>query len=289
MKDYGNVYSVYVHTCPNGKRYVGMTRRVPEKRWRNGSGYRNQKRFSADIKLYGWNNIDHVIVLENADYETASAKEKELIATYETQNPEKGYNVKNGGQTFEEHSDEFLQALKERMTGNTYCVGRKISQKHIEALRRANTGSHHASPFKGKQVHSAEVKQLLSKLSKARWENEEYRERMLANRPDMHGENNPMYGRKQTDHAKRLISEKAKDRTWSDERKKEFDKTREPMRKAVVCFDNNMNIVKQYHSIKEAAQDTGLPNTNIGFACRNKSIKRGGFFWRYANECGVTV
>lgn len=35
-------YSVYVHTTPNGKRYVGMTSQEPFVRWRNGLGYSTQ-------------------------------------------------------------------------------------------------------------------------------------------------------------------------------------------------------------------------------------------------------
>lgn len=29
-------YKVYMHTLPNGKRYVGITKQEPEKRWLNG-------------------------------------------------------------------------------------------------------------------------------------------------------------------------------------------------------------------------------------------------------------
>lgn len=33
------MYSVYKHTCPNNKVYIGITSRKPEKRWKNGYGY----------------------------------------------------------------------------------------------------------------------------------------------------------------------------------------------------------------------------------------------------------
>lgn len=40
-------YCVYVHTNEiNGKKYVGMTSQVPERRWRtDGSGYRQKRIF----------------------------------------------------------------------------------------------------------------------------------------------------------------------------------------------------------------------------------------------------
>ena len=53
-------YWVYVHTCPNGKRYVGCTTRVkPEFRWAEGKGYQTNKHFYSAIQKYGWSSIKH--------------------------------------------------------------------------------------------------------------------------------------------------------------------------------------------------------------------------------------
>jgi hypothetical protein len=36
-----NNWKVYCHTFPNGKKYVGITKRSPEERWhKDGSGYK---------------------------------------------------------------------------------------------------------------------------------------------------------------------------------------------------------------------------------------------------------
>ena len=54
-----NNYSVYVHTAPSGKMYVGITKQKPEYRWgRNGIKYKTQVFYRA-IEKYGWDNIDH--------------------------------------------------------------------------------------------------------------------------------------------------------------------------------------------------------------------------------------
>lgn len=34
-------YTVYIHNFPNGKSYVGITGQLPEKRWKNGWGYKH--------------------------------------------------------------------------------------------------------------------------------------------------------------------------------------------------------------------------------------------------------
>lgn len=97
-------YSVYIHTTPDGRKYIGMTRQNVEKRWHGGCGYRNQPKFYDEIQKNGWSNIKHEVVLESASFEEAAQKEKELIQKYETQNPKYGFNTKCGGQTFGRHS-----------------------------------------------------------------------------------------------------------------------------------------------------------------------------------------
>lgn len=93
------MYKVYVHiNKTNGKRYIGITSRQPEKRWNNGNGYSTNKAFYNSIKKHGWENgFEHIILADNLSAEEAAQMEKELIALYETNNPEYGYNHTGGG------------------------------------------------------------------------------------------------------------------------------------------------------------------------------------------------
>lgn len=91
-------YSVYVHTNKtNGKKYVGITRIDPKKRWRSGQGYRGQKLFFYAIKKYGWKNFKHEILYTDLPKEEAEEKEIELIEYYKSNIQEYGYNVDKGG------------------------------------------------------------------------------------------------------------------------------------------------------------------------------------------------
>ena len=90
-------YTVYMHICPNNKKYIGITGKKPEKRWRNGFNYRNCILFNRAIKKYGWNNIKHEILFSNLTKEEAEQKEIELIAFYKSNQREYGYNIQNGG------------------------------------------------------------------------------------------------------------------------------------------------------------------------------------------------
>lgn len=83
--------SVYVHTCPNGKKYVGIADN-PETRWANGHGYADNAPFAADIRAYGWDNIKHEIIVAYEEREEALCKEAALIYQLNTIDPQRGYN-----------------------------------------------------------------------------------------------------------------------------------------------------------------------------------------------------
>lgn len=43
------MYSVYKHTAPNGKVYIGITGKDPEKRWLNGGGTVSRYKQTSDL------------------------------------------------------------------------------------------------------------------------------------------------------------------------------------------------------------------------------------------------
>lgn len=90
-------WTVYKHTTPNDKVYIGITSRKPQSRWReNGKGYKNQLFWKA-IEKYGWENIKHEIIKENLTEQEAKLLEIELIKQYNSANSDYGYNLTIGG------------------------------------------------------------------------------------------------------------------------------------------------------------------------------------------------
>lgn len=91
---------VYKHTSPSGKTYVGITCQDPEKRWKHGSGYnrkdKHQPLFGNAIAKYGWDNIEHTIVLKGVTKSEAEYAERYLIRWYKIHN--KSYNITDGGE-----------------------------------------------------------------------------------------------------------------------------------------------------------------------------------------------
>lgn len=143
-------YAVYVHTAPNGKRYVGITSREPNKRWDSGWGYQSNKHFFRAIKKYGWKNITHEILFEGLSSEDALAKERELINRYETYNPKYGYNKTEGewgcARAGWHHTDEAKDKIARAMSTRT------VHESTKEKLRDAMKGMY--GPEHYKKMHN---------------------------------------------------------------------------------------------------------------------------------------
>lgn len=150
------IYSVYIHIFKNGKVYIGITKRNPKERWKNGKGYKRNIVLYKAIEKYGWENIEHKVLYSNLTKEEAEQKEIELIAKYNSTNHKFGYNVDNGGNCIGTHSlktrkklseinkgkklsQETIEKMRKRMIGNKYNLGKKINDEKKEKLRKINS------------------------------------------------------------------------------------------------------------------------------------------------------
>lgn len=140
-------YYVYVHTFPNRKRYVGITRQKPEERWDNGAGYlkRNkngeytQPLMANAIVKYGWVNVLHDVLCEGLSKEEAEQKEKELIALYKSNVKGFGYNIRSGGGVNSAFAEESRKKMSvSRMGEKNHRFGTHLSEEAKERIRVAN-------------------------------------------------------------------------------------------------------------------------------------------------------
>ena len=92
-----NIWCVYAHiNKTNGKIYIGMSSNI-KNRWRVSS-YDKSQTIRKAFDKYGWDNFDHIILIENLSKIMAQECEKYLIKKYNTQNKEFGYNISPGGE-----------------------------------------------------------------------------------------------------------------------------------------------------------------------------------------------
>ena len=88
------MYTIYKLTAPNGKVYIGKTKCSKlYTRWQYGDGYKKNKAFHEDILKYGWVNITQEILEKVEGKEESSKRERFYILKYQSNNPDKGYNI----------------------------------------------------------------------------------------------------------------------------------------------------------------------------------------------------
>lgn len=132
-------YCVYCHTNKiNGKRYVGITSEKPEKRWKNGLGYRHNEYFYNAIEKNGWHNFAHEILYTGLSKQEAEQKEVELIAEWDLTDRTNGYNIESGGNlgkiVSETTKAKLSEAAKKQMTPEAreylrQCTLRQFAEK----------------------------------------------------------------------------------------------------------------------------------------------------------------
>ena len=122
-----NNFVLYLHTTPSGKKYFGITKQNPKRRWRRGKGYEEQTFYNA-VKKYGWDNIGHYILADDLTKEEACFFEKVMIALYDTTNRNNGYNETTGGEHYEfsEDAKHRMSESKKRENGYIHPIAKSV-------------------------------------------------------------------------------------------------------------------------------------------------------------------
>lgn len=128
------MYSIYVHTTPDGRKYVGCTSQEPEKRFNHGRHYGHCRLFKEAIKEFGWCNITHEVIDTTDSKEEALKLEAHYILLYRSNEREFGYNLK----VLDKHNSESKQKMSTSRIGvNTWSKGRKLSDETKHKMSEA--------------------------------------------------------------------------------------------------------------------------------------------------------
>jgi hypothetical protein len=187
------MFTIYKHTTPSGKVYIGQTKQKLWERFGGGYGYHGQDYFWKAIQKHGWQNITHEVLAQCYTQEEADKLEAMYIEEYNSTNREFGYNIQAGGagdrayapltpehkakisaatkgivrsaetrakmsearkaRPYKPLSDEHKQHLSESLTG------RKMPPEAIEKTRLAAIGRKHTEEAKRKMsiAHSGKT------------------------------------------------------------------------------------------------------------------------------------
>lgn len=240
------MYTVYKHTSPSGKVYIGLTAQQVEKRWRGGKGYKYNQAFYKAIQKYGWDNIKHEIIAENLTAEQAQKLEIELIEKYDSRNKNRGYNICVGGDLSwlgVKHTEETKKKMSELKKGKPSSrKGAHLSEETKIKLSLSHKGKYRGKPVLQKQPKSQKIIFTQSHKDK--------------------------------------IRKALKGRERSAEVRKHMSEAQIKTKKAVICLETNVI----YESMTAAAKFVGVTKTQIGRVCSGKIKSTKGYTFRLLSE-----
>lgn len=237
------MWTVYAHiNKANKKKYIGITSRSVEIRWKKGKGYSDKLPIGRAFVKYGWDNFYHVILFTNLSENMAKQIEKHLIMIWKTQDERYGYNITSGGDgTAGWHPSEETK--------------KRISKSATNQKRFGNKNPNYGHKWSKEQRMVASQKHKRENLSK------ETLEKMSLAARNKTGDKNPFYGKHHSDETKQILSEIRK--------------------RAVLMYDINNNLIAEFDSIKGAAELTDVNKVGISNCCRGKTKTSGGYIWKY--------
>ena len=170
-------YKIYKYTSPSGKVYIGQTcQTIANRARKNGERYKECTHFWRAIQKYGWENFTLDILEDNLNSQEANEKEAYYISLYDSTNPKKGYNLKEGGNQAK-MSDEIKKKLSKARLGMHHSEATK--EKISNALKNKPKSEEHKKKLSeaaknrdsngfANHKHSEETKQKIAdKNSKA--------------------------------------------------------------------------------------------------------------------------
>lgn len=300
-------FKVYMHTSPNGKRYIGITRQEnPERRWgSNGCGYIDNQHFWRAIQKYGWDNFKHEILFDGLTEIEAKQKEVELIAFYDLTNANNGYNISLGG---DYNINVTPKPVKQYTSTGIFiqeyeCIKYGAIATNINKSAISMCCNNKAKLAGGYIWQFADVELTEEHIA---WCNSDKRSEncIAVHRYSMSGEFVQEYEsmtiaalENNTSLASILLCCKGEYKTvansiwryaWEELTQEHLEwcntLSSDSLKKEVSQYLRDGTFVCKYESIGEAYLKTGISRSNIGACCKGDAKTAGNFLWRYSNE-----
>lgn len=272
------MWCVYRHVAPNGKMYVGITSQLPNERWgSNGCRYKGCVRLKYAIQKYGWDNIKHEVLLDGLTMEQACLAERLFISYWDLTNPDKGYNIKDGGVLNSTLPEESRRKISKALKGKPLSAEtrRKMSESRQGEKHHMYGRKGEANPNYGSK-RSEETRRKMSEAQRGE------KNHMYGKCGDKHH----FYGKHHTEETKAKIRKHFEEHGHPGLGKKRSEATilkireNRPNKKMVVQINmDSRKIVNIFPSISEATRQTGV--NNITACCKGRIKHSGGYIWKY--------
>ena len=210
----------------------------------------------ASMKKYGVDKFKFEILIICFDKDLVKY-EREYIKKYNSQVPN-GYNILSGGQlgngmTGYKHTEATIKKIKE--SGRVF---REANPDHYETYR---------------EKHKQSMDKLdISTLVK---QSEKFKKALAENRVGSHRN-----GIGHSDDSKQKIRDSLKEYYKNNQHNPHIVNTL-TTNKAIIQYDKDNNIIKEYISISEAGRTSGVKKGNIQQMLSGNTKSAGGFIWKY--------
>lgn len=256
-------WTVYCHVNKtNGKMYIGITHHSdPRLRWGRGSSYKHCSRFYRAIKKYGWNGFEHLILDDGLTKEEASEFERQYIQFFESDKPDKGYNIQEGGYSAGGMSPDGFARFRE---ASMLSAMKPVTSFALNGRRLMNFPSiTHAAEYYG--ISDSGIGAALGQENKTC-------KKMLFRFTEDVGPDGDM--------SEDYLNEKVRTRYYKGNGGRHAKCT------DVILFDQNGDKAHEFRSIKEAASFLGVYHGCVCGALNGKHPSTRGYYVRRKSEVG---
>ena len=261
------IYYVYVHTSPSNKKYVGITKQNPERRWNYGFGYENNRYFFRAIKKYGWNNFKHEILYSGLSHVEALKIEVSLITKYDSFIH--GYNMSPGGEGLPGHPLPIEAQNKAALTRSHAVDQYSLSGEYLAGYISISEASHITG------VSSSDISSCVRCKRKFSggyiWAYHDKEPYLLDNIPDY-------YDFTDTQNSIKKIPLKCNFHSICST---EMWKSKIV---AIVQYNTNGDKIKEWNSVQEASTILNISNKGILGCLNGTKYTYKGFIWTYKDN-----
>lgn len=254
------MWKVYKRTSPNGRVYIGITKRTLEERM--CGGYPNNREFALDIIKYGKENIVSEILEEHSNYDTAIERELYYINLHKNNCYNKIGNTKRLSCTVHSpqtnlHTPISTVSSPQRCTYKDHIVQltTKPSDRRSCPISVYDLNGNYLTTYPTSKVASKELNVNNGDI--------------ISCCKGVKADGKPRY------QVKGYIFRYAIDKL------DEYPDTPVACKK-VEQYTLDGEYIRTFNSLKEAWLHTGAPTGSIGHVCKGLQKSSGGYLWRYA-------
>ncbi len=271
---------IYKYTFPDGKVYIGQTRRHPEKRKREHldklAGPSNTRLWEA-LQKYGESKYE---VIYEADCDSIdelvwvlNQAETHYIQLYRAFDPDYGYNVETSGHSHTNSKaiiqEKYNEMINEELPKRLQLYNSLVDK--LERGKRLNDEEKYLAKEKYREINPFQGWIDAYNFEKPSSNDDEVYDSLLDDAI-------PFIGWKIQNEVEEEVSDYIYDnleRIISDERKK----------RAIVQIDKDGNIIKEYDSLNDICQAFNVPSPqNVINVLKGKQRTAYSYYWKYAKD-----